>query len=456
MLFNSLAFLTLLLASSGAARIKILAGGLLLGSSGIFYYFAGLFDASIFMLSLAINWSIVLLRLPTKPRIIVAIVFNLGLLAFFKYLNFFSGFGDGEETSSYIDIALPLGISFYTFQIMSYHIDVARGHGKEATGLPVFALFISFFPQLIAGPIVRLQQLLPQIERIFNGQRRRVRLFSFGIALFTLGLVKKVVFADSIGPLVDEIFLYGPESVAWAWLGATLFAFQIYLDFSGYSDMAIGSAFLLGIKLPVNFKTPYLSLGPREFWQRWHITLSTWIRDYLYIPLGGSKGNLARTSVLVVITMAIAGLWHGAEMTFIYWGALWGFYIFLARQFDLTLPAPLSIAGNFVITVLLWVPFRAPTGSLAIDYYAVMFGLKEGTLNQASFFAERELFPIAVFLCCLMYGLHILENRLHHKNTLLFLRKFQGPALYGFFASVGFALILLQNQTANPFIYFRF
>jgi alginate O-acetyltransferase complex protein AlgI len=456
MLFNTLAFITLLLVSISLARYKSIAAGILLASSGVFYFFAGYFDASVFLLSLTLNWAIVLIGLPKTSRIALAVIFNIGLLAFFKYLNFFTNFGSVETNNSYIDIALPLGISFYTFQIMAYHVDVARGQSPEASKFSVFALFVAFFPQLIAGPIVRLHELLPQIERIFRGQRKNVRLWSFGLALFTMGLIKKVVFADSISPIVDEVFLYGPETMGWAWLGATLFAFQIYLDFSGYSDMAIASAFLLGIKLPLNFRTPYLSMGPREFWQRWHITLSNWIRDYLYVPLGGSKGNILRTSSIVILTMAIAGLWHGAEVTFIYWGAMWGFYIFLARQLNWKLPRPLSIAANFAVTVILWVPFRAPDSKIAIDFYSVMFGFREGTVNSATFFDERGLLPIALFLCALLFGFHIIEYRLAGIKTLLRLKKYQGPVFFGSIAFIGLALILLQNQVSNPFIYFRF
>lgn len=464
MLFNSIAYLLLMGVMRAGIALRLWPAYFLIAGSIIFYIFAGLFDASVFLASVVVNWLIAKTIHGDRSRIIFAVIFNIGLLFAFKYQDFILSFVSDqmsvEGRRSYIDITLPLGISFYTFQILAYHIDVARNHAQKASSFRSFFLFVAFFPQLVAGPIVRAAQLLPQIERFFSGRRRRTYLYGFGIALFVLGLFKKVVLADSIAPHVDEIFTLGPEDFIWAWLGAVLFAFQIYCDFSGYSDMAIGSAFLLGIRLPVNFKTPYLSKGPREFWQRWHITLSTWIRDYLYIPLGGNKGGPYRAALVLIMTMAIAGLWHGADITFALWGALWGLYIYMARLWPRSWRAPIIVAVlfNFIVTIILWVLFRAPDWQNAASFYSVMFGLSGG-VEQAgvTFHAERGLMlPLivcALFLCFL----HCLENKILQLKTLWVLRRYQGALFCGFMLALTLCMLLVRIEgNVNPFIYFRF
>jgi alginate O-acetyltransferase complex protein AlgI len=264
-----------------------------------FYAFAGFSDLILIASSIFANWIIVILFRRGVLRIVVAVVFNIGLLAFFKYRWFLFG-NEINQSITFISDILPLGISFYCFQILSYHVDCVRRTAPEADSARIFALFVSFFPQLIAGPIVRPNQLIPALGRIFSGHLPRLWMPTFGLSLCLVGLVKKIVFADSLAPLVDEIFFEQPANVAEAWLGAWLFTFQIYFDFSGYSDIALGSAYLLGIRLPVNFRTPYVSLSPREFWQRWHITLSNWIRDYVYLPLGGNGGGAFRQAIVLV------------------------------------------------------------------------------------------------------------------------------------------------------------
>jgi alginate O-acetyltransferase complex protein AlgI len=458
MLFNSLAYMTLLGLEKFIGYISAIPAVILLGGSFIFYLFAGAFDTAVFCTSIIVNW-IILVYLPkNSTRIFVAVVANIGLLFFFKYINIFTDINSNTENyNSYIDLTLPLGISFYTFQILSHQIDVVRGDTKPAASFRSFSLFIAFFPQLIAGPIVRSRELLPQIERLFQGKKRKFRLVSYGLGLFLLGLFKKVVLADSIAPFVDEIFLFGPENALWAWLGSTLFAFQIYLDFSGYSDMAIGSAYLLGIRLPINFKTPYLSKGPREFWQRWHITLSTWIKDYLYIPLGGGKGNLARKGTVVIFTMAVAGLWHGAGLTFVLWGALWGIYILSSRIFPaFQLPTPIAIILHFFVTVLIWVLFRAPNWRAALEYYKVMLGIAPGQASSATFYEQTEILPVLLCVTILLAVLHFVEDKIHHIRTVRILKRYNGAFLWTMFATLAILIILLPRDGINPFIYFRF
>ena len=398
-----------------------------------------------------------------KVRIVLAVILNIGLLAIIKYQAFLLG-QDGGDSVAYFETVLPLGISFYTFQLLAFQIDSARGAVDNDPRTISFPLFIVFFPQLIAGPIVRAHQMMPQIRRLETGQRRRVRLVSFGLALCCLGLVKKIVLADSIAPLVDDIFFDVPASSFAAWVGAWLFAFQIYFDFSGYSDIAIGCAYLLGFRLPLNFRTPYLSLGPQEFWGRWHITLSTWIRDYVYIPLGGNAGGLARQTAVVVFVMAVAGLWHGANWTFVLWGALWGAYIAADRMMRRLWGGASNSAGDralgplhavarwtphMALVTLLWVFFRAPNLDFALAYIGVMFGRGDG----GGLWAE---WPLILAGCAALMALHICEARYFGRAALPWLRAMDGPLLWGVLTGLCLWLVLLPNYGGSPFIYFRF
>ena len=252
----------------------------------LFLGFAGLRDTFIFLFTIFINWLLIKFVQERKLRLWLAIPFNIILLAFFKYKNIF--FNYGSFNLPLISDYLPLGISFYCFQSIAYQVDLYKNLTKGAEDFKEFLLFKSFFPQLIAGPIVRANDLIPQL-RNYNNNRKKLRLICFGLFLCFLGLTKKIVFADSISILIDQYFVSLPKTTIQAWLAAIMYSFQVYFDFSGYSDIAIGSAYLLDIRLPVNFKAPYLSSTPSDFWRRWHISLSTWIRDYLYIPLGGSS-----------------------------------------------------------------------------------------------------------------------------------------------------------------------
>jgi D-alanyl-lipoteichoic acid acyltransferase DltB (MBOAT superfamily) len=270
----------------------------------------------------------------------VSIVFNLGLLGYFKYFNFFlesfydltSKLGFDTELLRF-DIILPVGISFYTFQTMSYSIDIFKGNLKPTKNFIDFAAFVSFFPQLVAGPIERASNLLPQIseKRVFD-----VNQAFLGLKLILFGLFKKVVIADSLAPVVNETFAnYDTVPGTDLILGAVFFAGQIYGDFSGYSDIAIGLSLLLGFRLMKNFNFPYFSKNISEFWKRWHISLSSWFRDYLYIPLGGNRKGFTRAIINVAIIFLVSGFWHGANWTFIVWGGIHAlFYIpaFIGRN----------------------------------------------------------------------------------------------------------------------------
>lgn len=449
--FNSLAFILLLFASWVAVRSFRTPAHALIVASLVFYVAAGPLDTAVFLATVALNWAIQLSGLRTRWRIAAAAILNIGLIVGFKYKNLI--LGNAGLTGSYTDTGLPLGISFYCFQALAYHVDVARNQTKPASSFASFFLFKSFFPQLVAGPIVRAHQFLPQIERLFSGNRRRLRLVGYGLALCTLGLVKKVVFADSLAPLVDEIFATQPDSAYVAWLGATLFTFQIYFDFSGYSDIAIGAAYLLGLRLPLNFLTPYMSSGPREFWQRWHISLSTWIRDYLYIPLGGGTGPWPRAALVLIGSMALAGLWHGANFTFVVWGTAWGLYIWAGRIWPkaLRLPGMVRWPVHMTLVVILWVLFRSPDMDFALAYLQQMANLENWQIPP-----HRAPAVFAAAGIAGLFVLHAMEYQLNSLRTVRFLRRHDGPFLRGGMLAIAVLLVLLPSNTVNPFIYFRF
>ena len=275
----------------------------------------------------------------TRKRLLLAVSVcsNLGLLSFFKYGNFFldnfvatvAVLGI-DYSPPELDIILPVGISFYTFQTLSYSIDVYRGSLKPTRSFLDFALFVTFFPQLVAGPIVRAADFLPQCV-----QPRKLEpgYFGWGVTLMTIGIFQKVVLADSlVAPVADRVYAPGAATTFGdAWIGTLAFSAQIFFDFAGYSTVAIGAALCLGFALPDNFRSPYASRGFSEFWRRWHISLSSWLRDYLYISLGGNRISYRRTTINLAMTMLLGGLWHGASWRFIVWGALHGIYLVVER-----------------------------------------------------------------------------------------------------------------------------
>lgn len=330
-----------------------------------------------------------------KQLLSISLIFNLGILMFFKYFNFFSEsfanaftlLGRPIEVSR-LNIILPVGISFYTFQTLSYTIDVYRGKLKASNDIISFFAFVSFFPQLVAGPIERATNLLPQFykKRVFN-----IIIAKDGIRQIIWGLFKKVVIADNCAVYVNDIFNnYQDFSSSTLIIGAILFAFQIYGDFSGYSDIAIGTAKLFGFSLMKNFNYPYFSRDIAEFWRRWHISLSTWFRDYLYIPLGGSRGDLKKKIRNIFIIFLVSGFWHGANWTFIIWGGLNALYflpLMLMKKNRIntdqvaqgkllpSLKESFGIISTFILTTLAWIFFRAESVRHAFDYIEGIFSL---------------------------------------------------------------------------------
>jgi alginate O-acetyltransferase complex protein AlgI len=332
--------------------------------------------------------------LPINPKILLAlgIAVNLGLIGYFKYANFFvDTVNDVISTAFNLKaIILPLGISFFTFQQIAYLVDAYRGETKEYNFLN-YCLFVTFFPQLIAGPIVHHKEVLPQFSKPsiyqFNDEDMAV-----GITIFSIGLFKKVIFADSVAVYATPVFNAAAQGTSLtffqAWIGALAYALQLYFDFSGYSDMAIGAARMFGIKLPVNFNSPYKAVNISDFWRRWHITLSNFLRDYLYIPLGGNRQGEVRRNTNLIITMLLGGLWHGAGWNFVFWGGLHGFYLVINHQwrsFRKTLghdlkkshwwSRGLSCFVTFIFVVVAWVFFRAQNMASAMAMLKAMSGL---------------------------------------------------------------------------------
>ncbi len=375
MLFNSFTFAVffafLVPAYFALHRRTNLQNYLLLGASYLFYgwwdwRFLGLIAGSTlvdFVAAKAIEDGPKSAR---KRWLMLSVLVNLGALAIFKYFDFFSqsladmAAGFGVEVDPFLlSVTLPVGISFYTFQTLSYTIDVYRGDAKPCRRLDRFALYVSFFPQLVAGPIERAPRLLSQISKprpISAGQ------IELGVWLMLWGLFKKMVIADHLSPIADRAFGMQASPGLDVLLGALAFTFQIYCDFSGYTDIARGIAKILGFDLTLNFRIPYLALSPSDFWRRWHISLSSWLRDYLYIPLGGNRGGKGNMYRNLLITMLLGGLWHGAAWNFVIWGLYHGLLLIAFRPFETRLRERtwLALPLMFTLTVLGWIIFRSP------------------------------------------------------------------------------------------------
>ncbi len=318
----------------------------------------------------------------TNSRIllILGVAFNLGILGYYKYGNFFvNSLNELWSTDWQLPtIILPLAISFYSFTQVAYLVDAYRGETQDSDyDLITYTLFVAFYPQLIAGPILRHDELIPQLrdrQKFFFSEAK----FAQGLTLFILGLAKKVLIADNLSPWVALVFDNANDvGFLEAWVGALAYTFQLYFDFSGYSDMAIGLGWMVNIDLPLNFNSPYKSTSIIEFWRRWHITLSNFLRDYLYISLGGNRKGEIRRYINLIITMLLGGLWHGAGWTFVLWGGLHGFYLAINqawRKLGISLPKIVAWMITFLAVVFSWVLFRASSISDAISLVSAMLG----------------------------------------------------------------------------------
>lgn len=410
-----------------------------------------------------------------KALLWTSIFVNIGFLGFFKYFNFFLdnfisafSFLGAEINPRSLNIILPVGISFYTFQTLSYTIDIYKKKLQPTTDLIAFSAFVSFFPQLVAGPIERASNLLPQ----FYTKRRLIYTKAIdGLRQILWGLFKKIVIADSCAVFVDDIFSnYANYSSSALILGAVLFAFQIYGDFSGYSDIAIGTAKLFGFNLMTNFKTPYFSRNIAEFWRRWHISLSTWFRDYLYIPIGGSKGSKINAIRNIFIVFIISGFWHGAKWTFIFWGLINAIYFipsFLTNKhrkyvnyqsqndFLSLFKNLINILITFVFTVLAWIFFRSESIMDAFFYIRKIVTL-ENITNLST--QQTQLISIRPLI---VYILFFIAIEWYYRNCeIVFVKNIQNKGYtivkYLFYLITSISILLSIQNEARNFIYFQF
>lgn len=393
-----------------------------------------------------------------------SLLLNLGLLVYFKYANFFVG-----ELNSFLlglkffplewnDVILPIGISFFTFQKLSYIIDVYRGKSPPLENVIDFALYIAMFPQLIAGPIVRFSYIRSQLKK----RRESWDHFYDGTLRFCWGLAKKVMIANSCGQIADVIFGLNLEllDTKVAWLGAIAYTLQIYFDFSAYSDMAIGMGMMFGFTLPENFKRPYSAVSITDFWRRWHITLSRWFRDYLYIPLGGNRLGTARACLNMTIVFVLCGLWHGANWTFLFWGIYHGFFLVIERVTDIRdLSRQKYNIMRRILTILIvivgWVLFRSHDISQAIRFLEAMFTLTDGPLSyelsRALNYRNVLFLLTAVSVFFLPGDFSMIKILINKKDPM--------PVLAGalmILVLLPYCAALIVGGANSPFIYYRF
>lgn len=435
----------------------------LLLASLFFYAWGGVDYLKILIASIIINYIFGLLidkvsdntRLK-KVILTIGVVLNLGILFYYKYYDFFV-----ENTNLVFNtnfqlkyIALPIGISFFTFQGMSYIIDIYRKDGKVNKNPFAVALYISFFPQLVAGPIVKYKTVDDQIRN----RKESIEYFSYGINRFVMGLAKKVIIADILGAMADNIFnlYYSGIDTPTAWIGAICYTFQIYYDFSGYSDMAIGLGYMFGFKFMENFNYPYISKSITEFWRRWHISLSTWFKEYLYIPLGGNRRGNVYLNLFVVFL--VTGVWHGAAWTFVIWGLWHGLFILIERairnkKWYINIPNIIKHIITMLIVILGWVLFRADNLEQAMGFIKTMFGFNNPTsltFEYIYFINKKFIFWMVM---ATLGSMPFVANKL---------KKYSGRKSFEILATIGISIlfvisiIFVVNSTYSPFIYFQF
>lgn len=389
--------------------------------------------------------------------LLVSVIMNLSLLAVFKYSSFFITNINILFGTSFTDpnLPLPIGISFYTFQSMSYTIDLYMRNIKVQKNIINFTSYVTLFPQIVAGPIVRYEDVANEIDhRTITTSK-----IAEGIGIFVKGLGKKVILANNIGLVWAQVKAMGYDniSVATAWIGILAFTFQIYYDFSGYSDMAIGLGKMLGFNFPQNFNYPYVSKSISEFWRRWHITLGSWFRSYVYIPLGGNRKGLPRTLINLLIVWALTGFWHGASWNFVFWGLYFGILIIIERlgwgKVLAKLPAIVSRLYTFILVVIGWVFFDIDGMKPAFNYLKAMFGSNGVVIDTTARYLIGT--SLLIFVICIIASTEIIKKIYTKINSL------DGNVIQ--YAMPVFQLIVmlistafLVNATYNPFIYFRF
>jgi len=473
MLFSSLIFIFFFLPAIlfvyyiSPKKIK---NHVLLLFSLVFYAWGGVSYAAILIFSILANFLFakkILKSLKRKRWLIVGLIFNISIIVIFKYLDFFIENINGLnfllslniKPIDTLNIALPLGISFFTFQQMSLLWDVYRGETVKNIKFFNTALYISFFPQLVAGPIVRYNDIIYQIRE----RKESISLFNSGVRKFILGLFKKIVFANSCAAIADSIMGNNIDNISSpiAWLGIIAYTFQIYFDFSGYSDMAIGLGRMFGFKILENFNFPYISKSIKEFWRRWHISLSTWFRDYVYIPIGGNRKGIIKTYINLLIVFLLTGFWHGATWSFVFWGAFHGFFLIIERLgFDKILkkiPKFLSWAYTMLIVVIAWVFFRIENLSDAFLYIGKMFSFSNTEGISFVHVLNRErliILSLAAISSTALFG--------KIRDIILKIHKGKYSAISVTVQNIVLVFMLLYSTmyinsgSYNPFIYFKF
>ena len=468
MVFNSLtfaAFFAVVLLLHRAVRSEGAKKSILLAASYAFYAAWNPPFVILLWVSTLVDWhaarAIAAAESAARKRVFLglSLATNLGLLGFFKYGGFaldnlvvmLAALGVSYSPPAF-DVVLPVGISFYTFQTLSYTLDVYRGDARPWPSPLDFALFVTFFPQLVAGPIVRASQFLPQCA---SPARATLGMIGWGGALLTLGLFEKTVLADALlSPVVELVYAPGAApSTLDAWVGTLAFAGQIFCDFAGYSTCAIGAALCLGYRLPDNFRFPYAAVGFRDFWRRWHISLSTFLRDYLYISLGGNRRGSLITYRNLALTMLLGGLWHGASWNFVIWGGLHGVYLAVERilrrvvRADRKSTRALAWLGTFYAVTVAWVFFRAADLPTALALVGAMHAptSSAGLLNPG-----KVVGGLAVVL--LVVGAHLF---MRERSLSEVARKAPRWALVPFFASMWLSIVLFSGSD-RAFIYFQF
>jgi alginate O-acetyltransferase complex protein AlgI len=389
-----------------------------------------------------------------KWLMVLPIAVDLSLLGFFKYagfftrsLNDFADFFGWRADLPVLEVVLPIGISFYTFHTITYIVDAYRGHIKPTRSFWEFGAYVSLFSQLVAGPIVRFRQIEKDLENVGAAHRREG--LPIGLSFLAFGMFEKVIIADSLAYFVDPwLGNYSVLSTAATWLAVLGYTFQLYFDFSGYSAMAVGLGLMFGLRIPQNFNSPYRAENPSDFWKRWHISLSTVMRDYLYIPLGGNRGSNWFMYRNLMITMLLGGLWHGANWTFVVWGAYHGAlligYHYLSGR-GLSLPSPLAQAVTFVLVVIGWVFFRAVNMSMAGDLLHAMFVPQTGELP-----ADAVKFTLLILVAAVLarWAPNAFE---YHQNFRPRIARMAAVAVI-----LGLAIALIAGSRSSPFLYFQF
>ena len=433
----------------------------------VFYAWGGVSYLGLLLVSITVNYLgglfVTLPKSKTAQKLILAaaMVANLGLLGYFKY----AGFAASAVASLGVpitvpQITLPIGISFFTFQGASYVIDVYRRDAAVQKNPLNVALYVALFPQLVAGPIVRYTT----VENEIGNRRTTLRTFADGVTCFMLGFGKKMILANAMGEVADQVFRFAPAELntALAWVGAIAYTFQIYFDFSAYSDMAIGLGHMFGFNFEENFNYPYIASSVTDFWRRWHISLSTWFRDYVYIPLGGNRCSKARHIFNLMVVWTLTGLWHGANWTFIVWGVYFGVLLiaekYLFAKVLPKVPAFIRHLVTMLIVIISWVLFRSDTISGALSYIAVMFG-RPGTLDaRYAVYYLRQYLPEFVLCVIAIFPVkRVAEAWLDKRSgqTAWFIIRQLAPKA---FAVAVFVLgyFKLVSGSFNPFIYFQF